>query len=127
MGCNCKTGGTPNPNFKSNNNDSGVNPRHKNLSAFLSYTAKLIGFFVGLLLLPLINIAIVWFMFNTLVLTKEVDVRGLFARLTKTKKFKSLIKDDEYDDYDDEDDDYENLTEDDLIMVDVEDITPKSK
>jgi hypothetical protein len=65
-------------------------------------------------------------MFNTLVLTKEVDVRGLFSRLTKTKKFKSLVKDEDDED-DEDDDDYENLTEDDLIMVDVEDITPKSK
>lgn len=132
MGCSCKTGEKPNVDINSAivNKENNENVKHKNLSLFLSYTAKLIGFFVGILLLPLINIAIIWFMFNTLVLTKEVDVKLLFSRMMRSKKLKDFSKDDEdyYDDEDEEDDDeFENLTENDVIMVDVDDITPKSK
>lgn len=129
MGCSCKKGVTPNVNVNDNNDYGDENVKHKNLSLVLTYTAKLIGFFAGILLLPLINIAIIWFMFNTLVLTKEVDVKLLFSRMMRSKKLKDLAKDDEdfEDDDDDEIDDFENLTEDDVIMVDVEDITPKSK
>jgi hypothetical protein len=60
-------------------------------------------------------------MFNTLVLTKEVDIKKIVSDLIGNKFNK---KDD---DEDDEDNDFENLTEDDVIMVDVEDITEEIK
>lgn len=133
MGCNCKTGEKPNVNLASklnSNNDNENNVKNTKLSIVLTYTAKMIGFLVGILLLPLINIAIIWFMFRTLVLNKEVDLKLLFSRMMRSKKIKDLAKDDEdfYDEDDDEDDDdFENLTENDVIMVDVDDITPKNK
>lgn len=134
MGCNCKTGEKPNVtlNSKSNTNTYNENDvKNSKLSIVLTYTAKMIGFLVGVLLLPLINIAIIWFMFKTLVLNKEVDLKLLFSRMMRSKKIKDLSKDDEdfYDEDDDEDDydDFENLTENDVIMVDVDDITPKNK
>ncbi len=132
MGCSCKAGQTPNSNQKNNNNNVKFEPnndgRNRILSSVLGYTFKLIAFFLGVLLLPIINIAIIWFMFNTLVLTKEFNIKGLFDRLMKSKKFKELSKEDDDDDYyDGDDDDFENLTEDDVIMVDVEDITDRVK
>jgi len=131
MGCGCKTGEKPNVNLSSktnNSNDIDKNVKNKKLSIFLTYTAKIIGFFVGVLLLPLINIAIIWFMFRTLVLNKEVDLKLLFSRMMRSKKIKDLAKDDEdFYDEDDDDDDFENLTENDVIMVDVDDITAKNK
>jgi hypothetical protein len=117
MGCNCKTkdAGSSAPTNKKH-------LTHKNLTTFLSYTAKIIGFLIMIVLLPLINLVIIWFIFNTLVLTKDVDVKGLIQKLMLRGK-----DDDDDDDDDDEDDDFEDLTEDDVIMIDVEDITQNSK
>lgn len=115
MGCNCKKNGfeiTEKTDFsKLTNKEKG--------KLVLHYFFKVIGFFIGVLLLPIINIAIIWFMFNTIVLTKEVSVVKLLNKYFSGEK----NEDDDYDDYDDED--FENLTEDDVIMVDVEDITEK--
>jgi hypothetical protein len=132
MGCSCKTGQAPNSNKKNNNNNINtefvVYEKNKIIYSAIGYFFKTIAFLLGVLLLPIINIAIVWFMFNTLVLTKEVNIKGLFDRLMKSKKFRELSKEDDDDDYyDGDDDEFENLTEDDVIMVDVEDITDKVK
>jgi hypothetical protein len=86
----------------------------------LHYFFKVIGFLVGVALLPLINLVIIWFMFSTIVLTKEVSIIKLAKKIMGGRKY-----DDDEDDDEDEDDDFEELTEDDVIMVDVEDITDK--
>ena len=117
MGCNCKTENkfeTPEKfNF------FGTTKLEK-IKLIGHYTLKFIGFLIGVLLLPIINIAIIVFMFNTIVLTKEVSMVNILKRFA-TKKFN-----DDYDDDDYDDDDFENLTEDDVIMMDVEDITEKN-
>ncbi len=118
MGCNCKTSGDN--NVKETVKLSELSTKQK-INLFLFYLAKTIGFLVGVALLPIINLGIIWFMFNTLVLTKEVDIKKIVSDLIGNKFNK---KDD---DEDDEDDDFENLTEDDVIMVDVEDITEEIK
>jgi hypothetical protein len=61
-------------------------------------------------------------MFDTIVLNKDIDLRRVINRFVKANKF--FTKDDDEDDDEDED---EYLTEDDVIMVNVEDITNKSK
>jgi hypothetical protein len=77
----------------------------------------MVGFIIGILLLPLINVAIVIFMFNTIVLTKEVNMVKIIKRFTNHKFNNNYDEDDE--------DDFDNLTEDDVVMLDVEDITKK--
>jgi len=116
MGCNCKnTDGVKEYNVLTQN--EGVT------ATIVKYLAKTLGFLVGMLLLPIIMLAIVWFMFDTIVLNKDIDLRLVINKFVKANKF--FMKDDD-DDYDDDDDDDE-LTEEDVIMVNVEDITNKSK
>ena len=67
--------------------------------------------------LPIINLFIIWFIFRTLVLNKDVNIKPLLSAIGK--KFKEEEEEDE--------DEYDELTEDDVVMVDVEDITNKSK
>lgn len=84
----------------------------------IKYTLKILGFLMLLVALPLINLYIIWLMFNMLILNKNIDVKPILLSLGN--KFKQ--KDDE----DDEDDDeYNELTEDDVILLDVEDIKNK--
>jgi len=119
MGCNCKADKGFEPSekskfFKLSNKEKG--------SLILHYFFKVIGFLIGVALLPIINLVIIWFMFNTIVLTKEVSIMKLAKKIMGGKKY---TDDDDYYDDDDDDDDFEELTEDDVIMVDVEDITNK--
>jgi len=116
MGCNCKNSAGMPQNYV-------LEGKENLVSTSIKYVVKFIGFLIGVALLPLIMIAIIWFMFDTIVLNKDIDLRRVINRFVKANKFFS--KDDEDDD--DDDDDYENLTEDDVIMVNVEDITNKSK
>ena len=119
MGCNCKSGGIENTeNIK---NFSELTFKEK-FHSFLTYTAKVIGFIFSLILLPFIMCAVVWFMFNTIVLTKEFEIKKIVFSLMGN----SLTKKNEDDDEDDDDDD-ENLTEDDVVMLDVEEITHNVK
>lgn len=114
MGCNCKAESFETPEksefFKLSNKEKG--------KLILHYTFKVMGFLFGILLLPIINIAIVWFMFNTIVLTKDVNILNLMKKIISDK-----VKND--DDDDEDDDDFDELTEDDVVMLDVEDITNK--
>jgi hypothetical protein len=119
MGCNCKnTGGTKQFNGS---------PQNEGITAtIIKYFAKTLGFLVGMLLLPIIMLVIIWFMFDTIVLNKDIDLRRVTNRFVKANKF--FTKDDyDEDDEDDEYDEDDELTEDDVIMLNVEDITNKSK
>ena len=114
MGCNCKnSSGFP-------QND--VSQKKEGLGATtIKYVVKFLGFLIGVALLPLIMLALIWFMFDTIVLNKDIDLRRVINRFVKTNKFFS--ENEEEDDEEDEDE----LTEDDVIMLNVEDITNKSK
>lgn len=112
MGCNCKD----DKGFIQNKSEK-VSVGKKTTN----YVVKFLGFLILLALLPIINVVIIGFMFKTLVLNKEVDVKSLL--LFVGKKGKNKTEEDDDDDYDD--DDYDYLTEDDVVMVDVEDITEK--
>ncbi len=108
MGCNCKSNKKID-DYLVNDSDN------KTKVGFGSYTLKTLAFLLLLIALPIINIVIVWFMFRTVVLNKEVSITPLLT--TIGKKFQ--------DKEDDEDVNIDELTEDDVIMVDVEDITNK--
>jgi len=112
-GCNCKkdiNGLTINNEFEK-----------KSLTEkILGYTLKIFAFSLMIVALPLINIAIIWFIFRTLILNKEVDIKPLL--LSIGEKFKFNEEED-----DDDDDEYLDLTEEDVELMDVEDITYRSK
>ena len=110
MGCNCKK--DKGFEIEEKSDFSKLSNKEKG-KLVVHYFFKTLGFLIGVALLPLINIAIIWFMFNTIVLTKEVNVIKLFNSLIKNKLD------------DDDDDDYDELTEDDVDMVDVDVITEK--
>ena len=85
------------------------------------YVLKFLGFLLLVLSLPIINLVIIWFMFKTLVLSKNVNVKPLLVAIGK--KFQETDVDGD----NDEDNEFNELTEDDVEMLDVEDITNKSK
>jgi hypothetical protein len=113
-GCNCKNGQSMDSMLENENK------KPKSVGqTIIKYTLKVLGFLILVAALPLINLYIVWLMFNMLVLNEKIDVKPMLLSLGN--KFKQ--KDD--DDDDDDDDDYEELTEDNVILLDVEDITNK--
>ena len=108
--CNCKTKNYL--NYKKTENKELVKNK---TNIFL----RIIAFSLGLLLLPIIMIAVIWFMFELLMLNKEIDMKKIVNVMTS--KIKPFNEED--DDYDDEDD----YDEDDYEMIDVEEITPITK
>ena len=117
MSCNCKNSGEMPQNYVLEENENLV-------ATIIKYIVKFIGFLVGVALLPLIMIAIIWFMFDTIVLNKDIDLRKVINRFVVANKF--FTREEEEDKEDEEDDD-DYLTENDVIMLNVEDITNKSK
>lgn len=111
MGCNCKTSGT------STSSTGKAKPKSV-VDNGLKYSAKIIGFLIGVLLLPLIMLGIIWFMFDTIVLNKEVDLTIILKKIVKINK--AILEDDEEED----DEDYEDLDEDEIgyITENVEEI-----
>ena len=105
MGCNCKNG-SQEPII--DNRPTGVKITH--------YVLKTLMFLLMIVLLPVINLFLIYFMFKTLVLNREIDIKPLLLAIGK--KFQR--NDDEEDD-----DDYYGLNPEDVVMVDVEDITNK--
>jgi hypothetical protein len=116
MGCNCKNTDGP--------QQYNVVPQNEGVTAtIIKYFAKTLGFLVGVLFLPFIMLVIVWFMFDTIVLNKDIDLRRVINKFVKANDF--FTKEDKDDD--DDDYDYDDLTEDDVFTINVEDITNKSK
>ena len=123
MGCGCKAKrGDESPVNNKNNPkvNIGVNIIH--------YSVKLIGFFIGLALLPIIVLMIIYFMFKLIVVSKDVDIKPLFVSLAKLMKQVAKDNADEDDDDDDDDDneaEWENVDPDEFELVGVDDITKK--
>lgn len=103
MACSCKG----NTNIKTSEINDG-----KVSQSVLMYALKLLGFLLVVILFPIISLVILWFIFKTLVLSKEIDIKPLLLAIGKSFKEKD----------EDEDDDIENLTEEDVIMLDVDEI-----
>ena len=116
MSCkSCKSSGFVPP--VSDNDDSIV-------QKIIKYTAKIIGFLVGVSLMPIISLVIIWFMFDTIVLNKQVDLRHIINKYVKRVDY------DDDNDYDDDDEEYyddEEFTEENFTLLGVDDITNKSK
>ena len=86
---------------------------------FIKYSLKTLMFLMFLIALPFINLYILYLSFSIIVLNESVDIKPLLLAIGN--KFKP--KDDDDDLVDDEE--FENLTEEDVILLDSEDITDK--
>lgn len=113
--CNCKNGPSMNEMLK------GENEKKVKLnlgSNILKYFLKTLGFLLFLIVLPIINLVIIWFAFNLFVLNKNIDFKPMLTFIgngfRKTEIEEELSENE-----------LENLTEDDVYMVGVEDITNK--
>jgi len=122
MGCGCKT----NSKYESNY-DSSIKRPDKNITYGISNVIlRVIAFTLMMALLPIIMLAVIWFIFELLILNKEIDMKKIVRVLSsKIKPFNEGYEEDE--DYDDDDDDYEDddeFNEENYEMVEVDDITP---
>lgn len=106
MSCNCKTSGA------SISSTGEAKPKSV-VDNGLKYSAKIIGFSIGLVLLPLIMLGIIWFMFDTIVLNKEVDLTIILKKIVKINK--AILESD--DDEEEDDEDYEDLGEDEIEYI----------
>lgn len=105
MGCNCKNGTSM----------SDLTNNGKPLSLFqevIKWTLKILLFAIMMAAMPVIILAVIYFIFSTVVLNTKVDIKPLLLALGK--RFKSI----DYDEMDDEE--FEELTEDDVELTDVE-------
>lgn len=116
MGCNCKSGGV------NTTESENINNKQSAVELIVHYSAKISGFLVGVLLSPLIMIAIIWFMFDIIVLNKNVDLSLIMKKVVKIHE--AIMADDEETEDDEIEDEFEEY---DYVTVNVEEITPKSK
>ncbi len=106
MGCGCK--GNVSNNTKVNFGDLTYKAKLRRLGF---YALKGLAFLIGIALLPIINIAIIWFMFNIIVLNKEFNVKDIVFQILGSVLKKR------------EDEDDEEYDEDDVDLLDAEEIT----
>jgi ATP-dependent Zn protease len=120
MGCGCKT----NNEYKSSS-ENYKNLNNKRINGFSNIILKILAFSFMMILLPIIMLAIIWFIFELIILNKEIDMKKITMILTsKIKPFNEG-----YDEYDDEydDDDDEDYDEEDYEMIGVDDLTPVTR
>lgn len=121
MSCGCKNDKSVDITFEKDV-DTSVK---KNIGKeILKYTSNFLVFSLVLLLLPIFMGIIVFYSFKTIVLAKELDIKPLLLSLAKMIK---PVDEDEEDDDDDLEDDEDYFDESKFIMLDVEDITTKTK
>ena len=123
MSCGCKT--KKGEVLPSNDENK---PKVNIINNIIHYTIKLIGFGIALALLPILLLVIVYYMFNLIVMTKDIDIKPLF--ISMSKYMKKVAKDNATDDDDDDDDDddeaeWENIDPEEFVLVGVDDITKK--
>lgn len=109
MGCNCKSGDKTMGDLLSSDSKSNEKIGQK----ISTYVLKGLVFILMIAALPIINLFIIWFIFRTLILNKDVSIKPLLLAIGQ--KFQTKEEEDN--------EDYYDLTEDDVEMVDVEDIT----
>lgn len=116
MGCGCKA----EVKEESNLNNYNLNKNNNIKSGYSMFLVRILAFILSLFLLPIIMVAIVWFMFELFLLNKEIDMKKIVTVLSsKIKPFNEGYEDEYEDEYDDDEFNEENYE-----MVDVEDITP---
>ena len=120
MGCGCKT----NAKYESNYGSSIKRPDKQITHGISNVILRVIAFILMMALLPIIMLAVIWFIFEILILNKEIDMKKIVSVLSsKIKPFNEGYEED----YDDDDDDYEDddeFNEENYEMVEVDDITP---
>jgi hypothetical protein len=88
-------------------------------SKIMFQTLKIIAFLFMLLFIPIIMVAVVWFIFNIVVLNKDVNIKRIVTVLaSKLKRF----NEDEFDTYDEDDYDEDDYDEENYELIDVEEI-----
>lgn len=118
MGCGCKGNVSNDNTIKFGDLTIGAKTRRVGF-----YALKGLAFILGILALPIINIAIIWFMFQIVVLNQSFSVKDIVFKIMG----KTLRTDDDDDDDDYDDDDYDDYDEDDVTLLDVEEITHNIK
>lgn len=109
MGCGCKKD-------KTNNSETEGVKTNSNLGQNITmYILKTLGFLVVVALYPIISLVILWVIFKTLVLNKQINLKPLLLAIGNSFKEK------------DDDEDIEDLTENDVVMLDVEEVKSPSK
>jgi hypothetical protein len=119
MSCNCKNNVNIDQVLEGNKG-----PSLPTGETIIKYTLKVLAFILFVLMLPILNVYIIWLIFKTLVLNESVDIMPLLMKIGK--KFKDIENDDD----DDEifvGDEYNSYTEDDVVMLDAVDITDEEK
>lgn len=116
MGCNCKSGASSTSTSSTQKTESS-----SVVQTFFKYSAKIMGFLIGVLLLPFIMLGVIWFMFDTIVLNKEVDLTLILKKIVKINK---VVFQDDDEEEDDDYEDYEDLDDDEIgyITENVEEI-----
>jgi hypothetical protein len=114
MGCNCKTN-----NLNLETKDNNVTKNKVSLDSFKQRLTNIIYFILVLIIgLPFINLFFIWFLFKTVVIKQNIDITNLLVIVAK--KLNMKLKDE---DEDEDDDELEILTENDVELLEVEDIT----
>ena len=113
MSCNCKNNKTNPESYSSDR----IEKSESFFQNVVKYTLKFFGFLMFLLILPILNIVIVWYAFRMLILDKNIDLRPILFKLGDAFRNK---EDDEYYEV------YESSVED-LEMMDVEVLTRDNK
>ena len=108
MSCNCKTNKSMQSMIKDNNGGQ------KTKTNIGEYVLRVLAFIIFFILSPLIYLGVLWLGFSMLVLNGSIDIKPLVN--LATKKIKK---------YNSDEIDINELNENDLVMVDVEDITDK--
>lgn len=120
MGCNCK-----------GSNDFEYNEKTSDMSIaqnIIKYAIKSLAFSIALLFLPIIMLGVIWFLFDIIVLNKNVDLGRIVKLVAKNiKKFNEGYDEDEDDDEDEDYEDEDEFNEENYVTVNVEDITDKMK
>lgn len=94
MGCNCKSGASSTSTSSTQKTESS-----SAIQTALKYSTKIMGFLIGVLLVPFIMLGVIWFMFDTIVLNKEVDLTIILKKIVKINK---VVFQDDDEDLDDE-------------------------
>ena len=101
-----------------------LNGESNNVSLFKNitkYAFKTLGFIIFLALLPIINLVIIWFTFKMFVLNGNVDFKPMIKFVGDKLKMNKSEDEEEYL----SDEDFDSLTEDNVVVLGVQDIKSK--
>ena len=92
-----------------------------NFKTIKKYFKKILLFLVVMLFTPFMYFFMCLFIFKTIVLSRDIDFRQIVAYFTK----KYILKENDEDDVEEDDNEYYDLTDEDVIMTSVDDISNK--